>query len=115
MEWHVEVGTAGRFEVILHYTCPAGDIGSVIELEFKRAKLRTRITEPHDPPLYGKEYDRSDRGGIESFVKDFRPMSMGEIDLPAGEGMLTLRALEIPGASAAEVRWLELRRKVNSR
>lgn len=113
IDWHVEVGAAGRFEVILHYTCPVKDAGSVIELEFEGVKLRTRITEPHDPPPYGMENDRSDRGGVESFVKDFRPMSMGEIKLPAGDGMLTLRAVEIPGASVAEVRWLELRRVGN--
>jgi hypothetical protein len=37
-------------------------------------------------------------------------MSMGVIDLPEGKGMLTLKAIEISGASVAEVRWLELRR-----
>ncbi|BCX46471.1 N-acetylgalactosamine-6-sulfatase [Haloferula helveola] len=110
IEWHVKVGSAGRYEAILHYTCPESDVGSSIELSLGDAKLHATITEAHDPPLYGMESDRSDRGGSESFVKDFKPMRLGEIDLPEGEGTLRLKAIEVPGDSVAEVRWIELRR-----
>ena len=43
-------------------------------------------------------------------MKDFRPLRLGVIDLPAGEGVLRLKAVEVPGGSVADVRWLELRR-----
>jgi arylsulfatase A-like enzyme len=112
IEWKVCVGRAGGYEAILHYTCPGADVGSVIELSFDGRRLGTprALTEAHDPPLRGMEHDRSPRGGIESYVKDFRPWSMGKVELPAGEGTLALRALEVPGGSVADVRWLELRR-----
>jgi hypothetical protein len=37
-------------------------------------------------------------------VKDFRPLTLGTIPLAKGRGTLTLRALEIPGESAIDVR-----------
>ena len=110
IEWRVEVGAAGTYEAILHYTCPAADLGSVVELSSGGTKVRVMISEAFDPPLVGTEHDRSGRGGSESFVKDFRPLSLGRFELAAGEGALELRALEIPGKSVADVRWLELRR-----
>ena len=69
--------------------------------------LPGQITEAHDPPLVGKEQDRSSRGS-ESFVKDFRPLDMGRIRLPAGRDLLTLRATQIPGDSVMDVRYVVL-------
>ena len=40
--------------------------------------------------------------------KDFRPLPLGVIDLPAGPGTLRLRATAIPGKSVADVRRLVL-------
>lgn len=54
------------------------------------------------------EDDRVER--IESYVKDFQPMVLGTIDLAAGRGTLTLRALEIAGSQAMDFRRLTLRR-----
>jgi hypothetical protein len=132
IEWKVEVVNAGRYEVFLHYTCPAADLGSVIELsmggwketfvdrdgersrvselQFGGARVRATILEAFDPPLVGMEHDRSGRGGAESFVKDFKPLSLGVMQLAAGEGVMELKAVEIPRGGVADVRWLELRK-----
>jgi hypothetical protein len=107
--WDVEVGTAGRYQAIAYYTCPAADVGSTIELFLGDARIETKITEPHDPPLYGKEHDRVERRA-ESFMKDFKPLTLGSVDLPATRGQLTLRALNIPGKQVADIRYIVLTR-----
>ena len=96
---------AGKYEVQLHYTCPADDVGSTIELSCGNSKVTSKITVPHDPPVRGDAEDRF-RPRAESFVKDFRAMSLGTIELNQGRQTLTLRATEIPGETAAEFRLL---------
>jgi arylsulfatase A-like enzyme len=105
--WEIQVHTAGRYEAILHYTCPKADAGSVVELSLDKAKWEGTIAEAHDPPLRGKEHDRVTRAG-ESYVKDFRPLSLGVVELPAGKGTLTLRATKVAGGQVADVRAVEL-------
>ena len=56
--WNVEVGKPGRYEATVYYTCAAGNVGSTVELSLGSARIQTKITEAHDPPLYGKEHDR---------------------------------------------------------
>jgi hypothetical protein len=64
------------------------------------------VTTVHDPPLVGKGRDRIPRQ--ESYVKDFRPLELGTLRLEAGRAPLVLRAPEIPGRAAVDVRWVEL-------
>ena len=73
-----------------------------------RGKLRGKIIEAHDPPLRGDENDRVKRQ--ESYVKDFKPMSLGTIHLEKGKGTLTLQATEISGKQVMEFRLLMLTR-----
>jgi len=107
MDWKVEIGRPGRYEVALYYTCPADSTGSRIELLFGQTSLQAKVTEAHDPPLEGESEDRVPR--TESYVKAFRPMKMGEITLPKSTGTLTLRAVEVSGQQVAEVRRIALR------
>ena len=46
----------------------------------------------------------------ESYVKDFRDLKMGIIELPKGRGDLELRATDIPGKQVLEFRLMMLRR-----
>jgi arylsulfatase A-like enzyme len=107
MTWAVEVATPGRYEAVVHYTCPQADLGSTVELAFGEATWKGTIMVAHDPPLRGKDGDRVPRGA-ESYVKDFRPLSLGMVRLPAGKGTLTLRATKVPGSRVADVRAVEL-------
>jgi hypothetical protein len=108
--WDVEVGQPGRYEAVIYYTCPAADVGSSIELSLGDAKVQSKVTAAHDPPLYGIEHDRIPRKG-ESFMKDFKPLSLGSIDLKPGRGQLTLRALSVPGKQVMDVRYVVLTRQ----
>lgn len=105
--WDIDVHTAGRYEVVVYYTCRAEDVGVLLEVSFGEERLQKRITEAFDPPLRGAEFDRVPRQG-ESYVKDFKPISMGELTLPAQRGLLTIRALEIPGQQAIDLRLITL-------
>ncbi|QDV69708.1 Arylsulfatase [Rosistilla carotiformis] len=104
ISWDATVGASGIYEVQLHYTCPAEDIGSTIELSFGDSKLTCKLTEAHDPPLRGSENDRVKRP--ESYVKDFKVVTLGRIELAEGPGQLKLKALEIPGDQVMDFRLL---------
>ena len=47
----------------------------------------------------GAEHDRAPRRG-ESYVKDFKPLKMGVMELKAAGGGLVLRAIKVPGQEA---------------
>ena len=108
ISWDIDVLAEGEFEVILYYTCAAINTGTTIQLSFKNNQLAKKITTVHDPPETGMEHDRVPR--IESYVKDFKAISMGNILLQKGQGELQLRAEEIIGDAAIDVRLLLFKR-----
>jgi arylsulfatase A-like enzyme len=101
--WDIEVATGGRYEAVVYYTCSQENVGSTIELSQGGSRVSTKVIEAHDPPLMGAEHDRASRGS-ESYVKDFKPLRLGELRLEPGRGPLTLRASEIPGEGVIDVR-----------
>lgn len=105
--WSVEVVTAGRYHVVIDYTCPLADAGSTIALTFKEATLTGTVAPGWDPPLYTNQ-DTLPRPAAESQMKPFKPLDLGVITLPAGSGELRLSARDIPGRSVMEVRRLTL-------
>ncbi|MBT8180269.1 MAG: arylsulfatase [Eudoraea sp.] len=104
ISWDIEVLSDGDYEVIMYYTCTQKNVGSTLFLEFDSGNLSKTITESHDPQLQGMENDRTPR--IESYVKDFKPISMGIIKLKKGKGQLTLKASQIIGEEVIDFRLL---------
>lgn len=129
MVWLIDVHTTGRYEVVIDYTCPEADVGSLVELSFsteaqgvsedaKRTSLTRRATSAQsrlsgrvapgwDPPLNTNQ-DTLPRTHGESQMKEFRPLRLGEMRLTQGVGPLVLRALEVPGRSVMDVRRITL-------
>ncbi len=105
--WDIDVATAGRYQVVLYYTCPSANLGAKFELRGGTRSLTATVTEAHDPPAYGAEHDRSPRDS-ESLVKEFKPWTLGEMTLEPGLTKLTLQATEIPGPGVIEVRGMTL-------
>jgi hypothetical protein len=105
--WDVEVATSGMYEAVIYYTCAEKNIGSTIELSLNGSRVQRRVTVAHNPPLRGKEDDRTPRGS-ESYVKDFKPFRLGAISLKKGRGQLSLRAIKIPGSQVMDVRYVRL-------
>ncbi len=108
MTWNVDVMQAGTYEVNIYYTCASGNEGAELKMALGDASVRGTVTEIHDPPLYGMENDRVQRG-TESYVKDFKPFRLGRVTLAAGPGTLILRATKIPGKAAIDMRAVTLR------
>ena len=107
MVWSIDVHTTGRYEVVVDYTCPIADAGSLVELTFQDSRLSGRVTPGWDPPLNTNQ-DTLPRPHGESQMKEFRPLKLGVIELKRGQGPLTLRATEIPGKSVMDVRRVTL-------
>ncbi len=105
--WNLQVQTAGRYQVTLDYTCPVADAGSTVELSFGTARLSGTVQPGWDPPLYPNQ-DTLPRPPAESPMKEFRPLELGVIELPAATATLALRATHIPGASVMHLRRLTL-------
>ncbi len=101
--WDVDVHTGGKYEAIVYYTCPEADLGSTVELGMGDGRARATVERAFDPPLVGAAEDRVPRQG-ESLVKQFAPLELGTLELPAGRGTLTLRATSMPGRSVMDVR-----------
>ena len=105
--WDVQVETSGSYEAVIGYTCPQADVGATVELDFNGSRLQGTVSEANDPPLLGAEHDRVPRKG-ESYVKAFKPLRLGTVSLLRGRGLITLRALTVPGQSVMDVRSLTL-------
>jgi arylsulfatase A-like enzyme len=101
--WDIEVATAGKYEAVVYYTCSAADVGSAVELSFLGGRVEGKVMEANDPPLRGAENDRVPRQA-ESYVKNFKPLRLGTLELSKGRGLLTLRALSVPGKQVMDVR-----------
>jgi hypothetical protein len=104
--WDIEVNTPGLYRAEVLYTCRPQDVGSVVELRFKDAKSISKVAAAWDPVLLDKQ-DRVPRKG-ESYLKEFRPLSLEPIRLEKGRGTLTLCASEIRGEQVMDVRAVTL-------
>jgi arylsulfatase A-like enzyme len=105
--WDVEVMTDGRYQAEVYYTAAAEDLGATLELSLGGRQVLAKVSEPFDPPLRGAEHDRVKRNG-ESYVKDFKPLKLGILNLSKGRGMLTIRARDIPGRRVIDLRTVAL-------
>ncbi len=107
--WEIDVLESGDFEVDIYYTIKSDNVGSVIQLSGGlNSKVEKSIDQPHDPDLFGDEYDRVPRG--ESLVKDFKKEFMGRITLVKGQQQLVLKTAELIENRSIDFRLLDLKR-----
>ncbi|MDB4445716.1 hypothetical protein N9181_00390 [bacterium] len=108
ISWDVEVLGSGDFEVQMYYACKQADVGSKIELSVGDQKIEKMIEVANEVPLLGADEDRFER--VEGYVRDWRPMTLGVVQLQPGKATLTLRAREVAGDEVADMRLLLFRR-----
>ena len=106
--WDVDVLGAGSFEVQMYYACPSESVGSTIRLSIGDESLTATIDTANESPSVGKSEDRVAR--VEGYVRDWKPMTLGEITLKPGRTSLSLQAIEIPGSQVCEMRLLLFRK-----
>ena len=109
ISWNAEVQIEGDYQAQVYYTCAKDNLGTVLELRCGESAITKKVTVANDPPLVGKESDRSPRRS-ESFMKDFIPLDLGVIRLKKGKQPLVLSALKIPGKQSIEMRLILLDR-----
>jgi arylsulfatase A-like enzyme len=106
--WDVSIPETGTFRIHLYYTCAEENTGSTVSLKSRDRELKFAISEAHDPPLTGKAEDRFPR--TESYVKDWKPLEAGTIELTPGDHRLQLQPRDIPGSQVMDFRLLVLER-----
>lgn len=107
--WPVAIETSGEYEMLFHHTISSQNTGVTIELYFDDQLIKSfQLTEAFESSLRGMENDRVSRGS-ESYVKDFQPLSVKGVKLPAANGQISLRAKNVKGGSVADLRGISLR------
>jgi len=108
IEWNVEVPARGTFEVEMYYSCEADDVGSTVQLSCDASSISAKITEPNAVPLLGAAEDRFER--VEGYVRHWKPMTLGRLELEPGRKTLKLRAIDVANDEVANMRLLMFRR-----
>ncbi len=106
--WSIDVGMAGVYRATVYYTCAKEDVGAEIRLaaDGSQGFAQAKVVKAFDPPLYDKSKERVENSHY--FVKDFKPLKLGELRLAKGRGLLRLTAPKIVGRQAIDVHSIEL-------
>jgi hypothetical protein len=109
ISWNVDVLKEGNYNVTVYYTLPQDAQGTILHLQQGKNILSKRITLSHDPPLKGMENDRVPR--MESYVKQFIPLTLGNITLDKGRQPLVLKATDLKNDKGPDIRLLLFERQ----
>ena len=110
LTWDISLRDAGQYEAIVYYTCARGNEGLSLTIAMEGAGSTTsRVETAFDPPLWDKSTERVAESHY--FVKAFKPLSLGKIDLRSGRGQLSLTASDLKGPRAVDVHSIELIRQ----
>jgi len=105
--WEVEVVGAGRFEVTLMYICSKENVGVKVRVEIGGKSLEGVVSKAHNPDPIPSP-DRVRRGEV--YEKIWAPLTLGVVELSKGRTKLIVRAVEIPGDKAFDLKAVRLRR-----
>ena len=106
--WDCDILNEGNYQATVYYTCKDLAVGGVLALRQGKNEVQTTITEAHDPPFIGVEFDRFKRE--ESFEKEFKALNIGSLKLEKGLHPLSLTASQIKEEQFIDVRLLVLER-----
>ena len=106
--WILKVIKAGEYEVQLKYACAKADIGSQLRVEVGGESLTTKITKSFSGPMLPSA-DRIHRKEV--YEREWGTIIVGDVRLKKGLTQLKVRALEIPGSEALELKAVHLIRK----
>ncbi|MEM6469010.1 MAG: arylsulfatase [Planctomycetota bacterium] len=121
IRWRTDVLRSATYRVIVNYTCRTEDVGVKLAIRAIRkeatpdtSQQRTQtesvatatVVQAFDPPLYDKSRERV--ANSHYFVKDFRPLELGSLDLKAGKTEFRLTASEFTGERAVDVHSIHL-------
>ncbi|HBE67209.1 MAG TPA: hypothetical protein DDW52_03575 [Planctomycetaceae bacterium] len=109
ISWDVDVLHPGRFQVQMFHSASPSSVGANVSLSLGDSATSAVIQAAHTPPAVGPEHDRVKRI-TQSPMKEFAPLDLGVIELPAGRNKLLLKATPSADEMQLEMRLLMLRR-----
>ena len=111
ISWDLDVLRDGRYAVAIRYTCKPENVGTRIRVEAGDESVEGTVTRPHDPdpiPMADRiprgRFDESGHWNGEAPEMEWAEATLGTIRLEEGRQRLTLRAVEIPGEAAVDLK-----------
>jgi arylsulfatase A len=105
--WEVDVVRPGRYEITLMYVCALENVGVKVRVEIGDKSIEGVVSKAHNPAPIPSP-DRVRRGEV--YEKVWAPLKLGAVDLAKGRTKLVVRALEIPGKQAFDLKAVKVRR-----
>ena len=99
---------SGDYQVVLKYACAEGDVGSRLRVEAGGRSLELKIDKPFTPVTIPSP-DRI--GRKEAPERTWGSLPAGTLRLAKGNTLLRVRAMEIPGDEALELKAVHLIRE----
>ena len=107
VHWDLEVVHKGPYEVSLLYICPKDDLGSRIRVEADGQGIEAVLDEAQEPNFVPSP-DRVPRKEV--YERRWGQFRVGTLRLKKGRQTLSVRAVEIPGKAAMDLKAIRLRR-----
>ena len=106
--WNLNIIREGEYDVLLKYSCEKSDIGCKFQLEVCNSSIAIDV----DKSFEGVMWPSADRiHRKEVFERQWGAIRVGTVKLEKGFTKLKLRATEIPGDEAIELKAVQLIRK----
>jgi len=106
--WDIDALSSGKSTVELYYTLPENSVGTEIAFEYENQIIYKELKTYHDPILEGSDNDIVKR--IESYTKEFRKVTIGDIDFKKGPSVLKLKTSKKVGKNSIDFRLLVLKK-----
>ena len=105
--WDIEILSSGNYEVFIDYTCSIQNLGCELTFDFNGKQLKKTIDEAFDPKLIVSP-DRVKR--TQSYDKKFKRLSLGQVNLTAGKGVLKLFCSKQQGSGIIDLKNIFLKK-----
>lgn len=104
--WDIDVVRAGSYEITLMHTCPKHELGSKMCVEIAGERKEGIVEKAHDPAPVPSP-DRVPRKEV--YEKVWAPLKLGKFKVKKGRTRLYVKALEIPGNSALDLKAVRIK------
>lgn len=105
--WNIDVVENGKFEVLVDYASIDENIGSTIFINNGEAELSQQVAAAHWPAYY-ESPDKVKRGEV--YEKDWKPLSLGTLDLAKGSHKINLYATGVATSDNFEIKTVSLKK-----
>jgi len=107
VHWEIDCVHPGPYQVSLLYICPKEDLGSRIRVEADGRAVETVLNKAQEPNFVPSP-DRVPRKEV--YERRWGVLDVGKLVLKKGRQRVTVRAVEIPGKAAMDLKAIRLRR-----